>query len=108
MGRFSFKDATVLVTGAGSGMGRELARVSALKGANVILTDISLESIEATAQLVKTESPNSKVLVRRCDVSSREEVSQLKSEVERVFGSELHALFNNAGTFPIHPFIFIL
>jgi len=52
MGRFSFKDAVVVVTGAGSGMGREISRVVASKGAKCVLTDISVAGLEGTVSLI--------------------------------------------------------
>ena len=45
----SVRGLTVLVTGAASGMGRATAEVFAAEGANVALTDLSAEAVEAIA-----------------------------------------------------------
>ena len=41
-----------LITGAGSGMGREVALLFAKEGARLVLNDLVAESVEETAQLV--------------------------------------------------------
>jgi NAD(P)-dependent dehydrogenase (short-subunit alcohol dehydrogenase family) len=43
---------TVLITGAGSGMGRVASVLFAAEGADVVATDISTEAVEATGALV--------------------------------------------------------
>jgi NAD(P)-dependent dehydrogenase (short-subunit alcohol dehydrogenase family) len=88
---------TVLITGAGSGMGRVAAVTFAREGANVVATDISKEGLAATAALV--EEQGGRILPIAGDVSSAKDVeSWVVAGVAR-FGA-LHVLYNNAGIFP--------
>ena len=45
-----------LITGAGGGFGREMARIFAEKGANLIINDINLEGLEETKAIVEKEN----------------------------------------------------
>ena len=88
------KAKTAVVTGAGSGIGRELALACAREGANVMLADIDEPGMEATAHgiaplAVRTES-------LRCDVSKAADVEALAARAWDSFGA-VHLLFNNAG-----------
>lgn len=88
----------VLITGAGSGMGRVASALFAGEGARIVATDISREGVEETAQIVSKASPDA-VLPLTGDVSNAADVeSWVRAGVER-FGA-LHVLYNNAGIFP--------
>jgi NAD(P)-dependent dehydrogenase (short-subunit alcohol dehydrogenase family) len=80
-----------VVTGAGSGIGRELAWACARKGACVVLADIDEPGMEETARGCATPT-----LRIRCDVSKAQQVEALAQEAYRQLGA-VHALFNNAG-----------
>lgn len=81
-----------VVTGAGSGIGRELAVACAREGMKVVLADVDEAGMAQTArQLGGAES-----LSVRCDVSRWEEVEALAGQAEWRFGA-VHLLFNNAG-----------
>jgi NAD(P)-dependent dehydrogenase (short-subunit alcohol dehydrogenase family) len=80
-----------VVTGAGSGIGRELALACAREGASVVLADIDEPGLEGTARGI--EAPN---LWVRCDVSKAEDVDDLATRTYERFGAA-HLLFNNAG-----------
>lgn len=90
MGRFEGKVA--VVTGAGSGIGRELARQLASRGARIAISDVNAESLAETARLCG----RGKTRRYRLDVSSRAAVFAHANAVERDFGAA-HFLFNNAG-----------
>lgn len=80
-----------VVTGAGSGIGRELALACAREGASVVLADIDEPGMEETARAIR--APCLRV---RCDVSKPEALDQLAAATYERFGAA-HLLFNNAG-----------
>ena len=88
---------TALITGAGSGIGRETALLFASEGANVVAADRDEASAQATAAAI-AESGGSAHAVS-VDVSHAAAMAAAVSEAERAYGA-LHVLFNNAGIFP--------
>jgi NAD(P)-dependent dehydrogenase (short-subunit alcohol dehydrogenase family) len=83
----------VVVTGAGSGIGRSLALQLAAKGATLALSDINEEGLEETAALMDADT---RLRIYRLDVAKREAVLQHAEDVRRDFGTA-HYLINNAG-----------
>ncbi len=82
---------TVLVTGAGRGIGRAIAQVMARQGAQVAAADVDMDSSERLAAALPTES-----LALCMDITSSEKVrSGVEKTIER-FG-QLDILVNNAG-----------
>lgn len=90
----SVKGLTVLVTGAASGMGRATAEVFAAEGANVALTDLSAEAVEAIAQELRGKGLSAAAWA--LDVSDHAAIRRVVDEVATHFGG-LDALVNNAG-----------
>ncbi|MDP3810391.1 MAG: SDR family oxidoreductase [Hydrogenophaga sp.] len=89
-----FKGKTAVLTGAGSGFGLECARIGAKLGMNLVLVDVQQDALDkATAEI---EATGAKVLSRRVDVSSNEQMEALAADVEKTFGAP-HFVFNNAG-----------
>ena len=88
------KGKTAVVTGAGSGIGRELALACAGEGANVVLADIDEAGMRATALAIAPLGVGTETL--RCDVSRASEVDALAGRAWERFGA-VHLLFNNAG-----------
>ena len=84
----------VLVTGAGSGMGRATAMLFADEGARVAATDILLPPVGEVAEQIKEAGGTAEAW--RLDVSSGEEIDQVVSSVVERFGG-LDILVNNAG-----------
>jgi NAD(P)-dependent dehydrogenase (short-subunit alcohol dehydrogenase family) len=82
----------VVITGAGSGIGRALACQAAREGATLALSDWNLPGVEETAQLAKA----GKALVRKVDVRSDTDVAGFAAEVGKELGGA-HAVVNNAG-----------
>lgn len=83
-----------VVTGAGSGIGRELALACAREGMAVVVADIEVDALAQTQALV--EATGAACLAQRCDVSSAGEVERL-AEVSWSRWGGVDWLFNNAG-----------
>jgi NAD(P)-dependent dehydrogenase (short-subunit alcohol dehydrogenase family) len=88
------KGRVAVVTGAGSGIGREMAIACAREGAKVVLADIDLPGIRATAEAIAPLG--TETLEVRCDVSKADQVEDLAARAHERFGA-VHLLFNNAG-----------
>ncbi|XP_058486185.1 epidermal retinol dehydrogenase 2-like isoform X1 [Solea solea] len=85
----------VLITGAGSGIGRLMAQEFASHGTVVVLWDINQEGMKETAKLAKQSGAN-KVHYYLCDCSDRNEVYRVADQVKREVG-DVSILVNNAG-----------
>lgn len=96
----NIKDKVVVVTGAGSGMGRQLSLELTRRGAKVALVDFRAETLAETAKLVADLGGKSSSHV--LDVSNRSAVAALPAEVAGALG-EADVLINNAGI--IQPFV---
>lgn len=83
-----------LITGAGSGIGRETALLFAREGAQVAVVDINEAGGQETVGLVEREGGNA--IFIRANVSSAAECQQMVEQTEATFG-KLNVLFNNAG-----------
>ena len=96
---FSLKGITLIVTGAGSGMGRELTFQLLKKGASVAACDINETTLEETAALA---SAGGRIRTYVLNVADTQKASALPALVKKDFGS-LHGIINNAGI--IQPFV---
>ncbi len=94
-----FAGKIAVVTGAGTGMGRELARQLAAEGCNVALCDVLLDNLAESVKLCETEAPKgTRVTSARCDVSNEADVLAFRDAVLREQATDhIHLLFNNAG-----------
>lgn len=88
------KGGTVVVTGAGSGIGESTARYAASLGMNVVLADISAERIDAVAGDLRADGHA--VLAVPTDVTDAAAVDALAAAAYDEFGS-VTVLLNNAG-----------
>ena len=82
-----------VLTGAGSGFGRELALLCAARGMKLVLADIQSEALDATLALLPA---GSEALALRCDVAKAADVMAMAEQTYDRFGAA-HLLFNNAG-----------
>ena len=89
------EEKVALVTGAGSGFGREMAIAFASKGANLVLNDINLESIEETREII-LKTYNVEILLAKTDISDFNQVKEMRKKVFEKFDN-LFILVNNAG-----------
>lgn len=85
---------TVLVTGAGSGIGRSLALLCAQRGARLVICDLDQERLQASERAVAASGRE--VLARRVDVSDRAAMGAFAGEVHETAGA-VDLLINNAG-----------
>lgn len=88
------RDRVVVVTGAGSGIGRELARAFAREGGRVACAGRRLGALEETVLLVKAERGDAMAVA--VDVSDPSEVGAAMAHVEKTWG-RVDVLVNNAG-----------
>lgn len=93
----SLKDKVVVVTGAGSGMGREIALLCAARGAKTVLADYNQTAAEETAELIR--AAGGKASVHQVDVSKEADVQRLARETIETHGV-VDVVFNNAGIIP--------
>ena len=89
-----FANKVVLVTGAGSGIGRATALAFAREGASVAAADVSLPKAEGVA--AEAAAAGGRALAVACDVSNPDDCSRAVREVESALGP-LDVLVNNAG-----------
>jgi 3-oxoacyl-[acyl-carrier protein] reductase len=85
---------TALVTGAASGMGRATAEVFAAEGANVAVTDYTLEGAEKVAAAITAKGGKAKAW--KLDVGDKADIEKAVAEIAAHFGG-LDAIVNNAG-----------
>ena len=85
--------ATALITGASAGLGRELARLFAADGHDLLLVARRLPELEALcAELEQRHQVKARAIA--CDLSSKRELDALLAEVRSL---DLDYLVNNAG-----------
>jgi NAD(P)-dependent dehydrogenase (short-subunit alcohol dehydrogenase family) len=91
-----FQDKVVVITGAGSGIGRATALAFGREGAKVVAADIDLAAAEATAEQIEAVGGQAEAL--QVDVSVAADVERMvTTTVERL--GRLDVLVNNAGVF---------
>lgn len=88
------KDKVALITGAGRGIGREIALLFAQEGSSLAICDINLESAEATAKEIG--ALGGQALGIAADVTSLSSVEEMINKILDKFG-KIDILVNNAG-----------
>lgn len=86
-----------IITGAGSGIGREMALLFGREGASLLLADVNEKNAAQVASEV--EKGSSRAIPFRVDVSSEMDVRNMVHAAEANFG-RLDIIMNNAGIFP--------
>jgi 3-oxoacyl-[acyl-carrier protein] reductase len=92
-----FQDASVIVTGAGTGIGRATALAFALEGAKVVLAELNPELCSSVAFEIRAEK--GVAISIPTDVSNPDSVNAMIERVKLEFG-RVDVLVNNAGVFP--------
>ena len=88
-----FKDKVVIVTGAGSGIGRAISKCFAKEGAISVIAELRIDAGEKVADEIKKEG--GKAVAIKTDVANREEVLAMVKKVVDEFG-KVDILVNNA------------
>ena len=88
-----------VITGGGTGMGRELARQLSAQGCHVAICDVSSENMAMTQALCERDAPNgTRITTCVADVSEEPAVLAFRDAVARDHATDhIHLLFNNAG-----------
>ncbi|KAH8819263.1 hypothetical protein F5884DRAFT_743680 [Xylogone sp. PMI_703] len=90
-------DGVALVTGAASGIGRELARAYARAGVSAItLVDLNMDGLRTTIKLIQEEVPEVKTLVVEADTTKEDAVANMVAVTVESFG-QLDYAANVAG-----------
>lgn len=95
-----FAGKIAVVTGGGTGMGRELVRQLVAEGCNVAMCDLSAPAMAETRRLCEAERVRQglRITTHVADVSDEAQVLRFRDEVaERQDTGKIHLLFNNAG-----------
>src|SRR5580704_17132471 len=95
-----FAGKIAVITGGGTGMGRELARQLVAEGCNVAMCDVSADALAETKQLceVKKLPQGLRVSIHIADVSIEDQLKRFRDELaEQHATDKIHLLFNNAG-----------
>ena len=96
------QDKVAVITGAGSGIGKETSLLFLEHGARVVLADINKESLEETFEIIKQKKFDADACISITDVSSEEDIENLINVAVDHFGG-LNIMFNNA-SFSMHYF----
>ncbi|MBV8500332.1 MAG: SDR family NAD(P)-dependent oxidoreductase [Paucibacter sp.] len=97
-----FKDKIVVITGAGSGIGRSTALAFARQGAHVVATDIAEQALMAVERDIT--ALGARCLAQRVDVSNADDMRSFADRVRRDVGIP-HVIVNNAGVAYLGRFI---
>jgi NAD(P)-dependent dehydrogenase (short-subunit alcohol dehydrogenase family) len=95
-----FAGRIAVVTGGGTGMGRELVRQLVAEGCNVAMCDVSTEAMAETRRLCEIEKlpQGLRVTTHVADVSIEGQLQRFRDELaEQQSTDRIHLLFNNAG-----------
>ncbi len=90
----NFTGKVAVITGAGSGFGREFARIGGTLGMKLVLADIQQDALDTIAKELRENG--AQVLSVRTDVSKAADMEALCAATFEKFGGA-HLLFNNAG-----------
>lgn len=88
------KDQVALITGAGSGIGKETALLFAAEGAAIVAADVNGTAAEDVAAAIR--AAGGKALATKADVSKAADCQAMVDAAEKNYG-KLTVLFNNAG-----------
>jgi NAD(P)-dependent dehydrogenase (short-subunit alcohol dehydrogenase family) len=95
-----FAGKIAVITGGGTGIGRELARRLVAEGCNVAMCDVSADAMAETKRLCEVQKlpQGLRVTTHIADVSIEDQLMRFRDEIaEQQSTDKIHLLFNNAG-----------
>lgn len=95
-----FAGKIAVITGGGTGMGRELARQLVAEGAHVAMCDVSAANMAETVRLCQADGvpQGVRITTHIADVSDEAQLNRFRDEVADQHSTDkIHLLFNNAG-----------
>jgi hypothetical protein len=94
-----FAGKIAVITGGGTGMGRELARQLVAEGCSVAMCDVSAENMAETQRQCQAAAPQgTRVMTFVADVSDEGQILKFRDAVTKELDTDhIHLLFNNAG-----------
>jgi NAD(P)-dependent dehydrogenase (short-subunit alcohol dehydrogenase family) len=95
-----FAGKIAVITGGGTGMGRELARQLVAEGCNIAMCDVSAEAMAETKRLCEVEKlpQGLRITTHIADVAIEDQLTRFRDELaEQQATDKIHLLFNNAG-----------
>lgn len=92
---FNLKGRVAVITGASSGLGKQMAYAFAKQGADLVILARRIERLEELK--IELEKENVKVLPIKCDVTSTLDINNAVNEAEKTFG-KIDILVNCAGS----------
>ncbi len=94
-----FSGKIAVLTGGGTGMGRELARQLVAEGCSVAFCDVSVQAMAETKEICQQEAvQGTRLMTFEADVSDEDKVNAFADAVRKEFDTDhIHLLFNNAG-----------
>lgn len=99
---FDLTKKTAIVTGGGTGLGKQMAIALAEAGASVVVCSRKVEMCQETSEQIREIGADSRGL--KCDVTNIEEIQNVINETKEEFGS-IDILINNSGTSWIAPLL---
>lgn len=98
----TFENKTAIITGAGSGIGLEVAKRLHDAGANIVMNGRNAEKLQAASETISNASDRIKLVA--ADIALPETANKLVEVAEDAFGG-VDILINNAGVFEPKPFL---
>lgn len=95
-GKENLADKIIIVTGANTGIGKEITLDLASRDAKVIMACRDMEKCEVTRRNIVLETRNKYVYCRKCDLASQESIIKFVDQFKKEY-DKLHILINNAG-----------
>ena len=99
---YDVKNSCAIITGSAQGLGKEFAKRLLQDGCKVCLSDIDIEKgLETKSQFQKQFGlGDDAVCFVKCDVSKKEDWTELWESAEKYLNGPIDILINNAGLFP--------